>query len=134
MATDAGDDAASGALGVLGSVWEDPRVEVFRSDDGMPMMRCTYCKNAKNEWIKNASKMLWHLTGTSSKGISKCKAIPEDRKARHMNLLSQKTLTKEQKETSRTHAAQQVDNLQANALQHGTSLLCFVYSRVELPS
>ena len=87
MATDAGDDAASGALGVLGSVWEDPRVEVFRSDDGMPMMRCTYCKNAKNEWIKNASKMLWHLTGTPGKGISTCKAIPEDRKARHVNLL-----------------------------------------------
>ena len=78
--------------------------------------------------------MLWHLTGTPSKGISQCKAIPEDRKASHVNLLLQKAQKQEQKETSRTHAAQQVDNLQANALQNGTSLLGFVYSRVELSS
>ena len=130
------DDALSGAfaLGDLKSVWEDKRLEIFKSSsDGTMIMRCTYCEDdAKNVWVKNTSKMLWHLTGTVGKGISVCKGIPDDRKVSHLNLLSRKAQRQEQRVSLRTHASQQVNNLQSDALQNGTIVLgnCFFSSRV----
>ena len=130
-----GDGGASGApeggagspppLYPLTNIWDPIGVELFTRTrpDGkvIEMMRCKFCppiiqQQKKNEFVKNPTKLLYHMCGIALKGIVICTGISPEDKRRYTDYNLRKQQSRGRKAAARVETNQHIDNLQNRSL------------------